>query len=299
MEKAFECFSKAAEGGNADAWYWMGVLTEYGVDADRWTKVSEYYEKAWENGSAWGLYGQGSLYKSGLGYERDYQKAFELFSQAVDEGCPMGYIGLAGMYYYVNGVEKDGEKALEYYGLAMESDDWVIRNCARIKAAAAYHYGESGIEIDIDKAKELDQAAIDEDYGDGYGDMGIVYDPAMTSDESTDEEEAFYWYQLAEKYGIVYNLSICYFYGLGTEQNSEQAVELFRSQENGGRDACNCLAGLSFVYFTGQGAEQNNELAIEYARKAIAAGLTLEKDVTDTGYGMGLARRILSELGVE
>ena len=296
MDKAFESFTQAAEGGYADAWYWLGVLTKYGVDVDRWPKVAEYYEKAWEEGSAWGLYGQGTLYDIGLGYEKDYDKAMELYSQSVEEGCAMGYYGIGGLYEAGKGVEKDGVKAIEYYEKAVESVDWLARNAARVSMGDIYLYGMDDVEKDVEKARELNQQAIDEDFGMAYSGMGTCYDPYSVDDENTDYETTFSWFLAAADKGWTYNLAICYLYALGTEQDAARGIELLKQQENGGWTACDSLAGLAGMYANGRGVEKNVDLAVEYAYKSIDAATYLEEDIISEDYGYGFARRLLRNL---
>ena len=290
MEQAQAAFQKAADLGSADAWYWLGVLTVYGVEADRWQQVLEYYEKAAELGSAWGLYGMGTLYRYGYGAEQDNVRAAELFQQAIDGGCLLGCVGLGELYAYGFGVEADSEKAIELYETALESDDWDTVNEARYGMSYLYYYGTDSIEPDADQAINWVLEAANAEFADGFRSMGIFYGLDPIGEIEPDQNEAVLWYELAAEHGEPYRLAFSYLYGDGVAEDRAYAVKLLRQQETGGREACDCLGALAACYLQGWGVEADAGLARAYAEKAIAA---------DNPYGINgitLAQRVLSAL---
>src|SRR5262249_50076156 len=85
--KAREWSEKAAEKGNADAMYNLGLAyaNGQGVVQD-YTKAREWYEKAAEKGSENAMAGLGIRYADGQGVVQDYAKAREWWEKAAEKG---------------------------------------------------------------------------------------------------------------------------------------------------------------------------------------------------------------------
>lgn len=110
-------------------------------------------------------------------------------------------------------------------------------------------------------------------------------------------EKSAEWEKKAAEHGMPYNLSVKYNRGDGVEQNEVRNVELCKQAENGGRDACACLAALSVHYGFEGGDEVNADLAREYANKAIAADTGTDPEDESPYRGIGLAKSVLNDLG--
>ena len=296
MDKAEELIEKSAEAGNAEAWYWLGELTRYRTDKDRWTKVIDCFNKAVELGSGWGYYGLGTLYYFGTGFDKNFAKAKECFEKAVDNDCLAGNIGLGKFYKNNKNTEADGLKAIEYLEKALKSDDWVTVNEARVELGTLYFYGAPSVEVDKEKCEEWMVKAAEDNYGDGYHGLGTLYDQTLDADK-TDNAKSYEYYVKAAEHGFPYNLGVATEYGIGTQADINKAVELYKSQENGGREACESLASLAVCYFQGDGVEASVDMAREYAHKALDAATEAETGNEDQGYGVGLARLVLSYTG--
>lgn len=65
VEKAAELFTKAAELGSGEAWWYLGELATRSNEDDRFDTAMECYKKAAEAGCDLGLLGQGALYENG------------------------------------------------------------------------------------------------------------------------------------------------------------------------------------------------------------------------------------------
>ena len=133
-EKAKDCyaeavnwFTRAAEKGNADAMFWLGLCCEFGrgVPADQ-AKAFAWYQKAAQAGDGWAHYQLGLTYY----YKRGPQKNKELiawhFEQAVTNGCgPKAEVFLGWCCETGYGVEKSIEKAKNLYvGAAKREEPW-------------------------------------------------------------------------------------------------------------------------------------------------------------------------------
>lgn len=80
-------FTKAANQGNADAQYNLGVMyyNSYGVAQDK-TKAVQWYTKAAEQGHAKAQYDLGLMYYIGDGVAQDEKKAIEWLTKVAEQG---------------------------------------------------------------------------------------------------------------------------------------------------------------------------------------------------------------------
>jgi TPR repeat protein len=111
-EQRFADMEKKAAGGEARAWYTLGLMYEqgYGVAQDKFHAVS-CYRKAAEKGQVEAQCRLGSLYYHGQGVPRDLQQAAEWYRQAAEQGNPQAQASLGNMYLSGEGVPKDISKA--------------------------------------------------------------------------------------------------------------------------------------------------------------------------------------------
>lgn len=74
------------------------------------------------------------MYYNGKGVGQDYAKAAELFEKACNEGDAWGCYVLGNMYEYGRGVRQNNQTALEYYGKACDLGDQLgCENYAKLK----------------------------------------------------------------------------------------------------------------------------------------------------------------------
>lgn len=119
MFSAYEWFCKAAEQGQADATYYIGIFYWHptGLDVVKPSneKAIEYYLKAAELGSAKAMCELGWQYWQGTeAIEQNIEKALELFERAANLGYHKAFSWLSKCYKYGNGVNINIEKSLEY-----------------------------------------------------------------------------------------------------------------------------------------------------------------------------------------
>ena len=269
-ERARAAFQRAADGGNAEGWYWLGVLAQHDTSADRWPQVIEHYQKAADGGCAKGWYGLGRLYETGYGVEKDAAKAAELFEKAVDAGEPLGNIGLGFLYQKGEGVEASGAKAAEFFEKAAASDDWATRNDARIRLGKLYSAGAEGLEADGAKAQAYCQAAIDDNYGSAWSSLGHLYHIGSIGG-AEDFDKAFECFNKAADYGRWYNLGLAYSTGRGCEANHAKAIELYNKEIAGGKEPAWAMGGMAYLAASGSGMNQDFGVATDWCNKALAA----------------------------
>ena len=117
-EKARAAFQQAADGGNAEGWYWLGAVMATDTNADRWPKAMEYYQAAADENYAGGWMGLASLYKGGIGVEADAVKATEYYAN--EAKCGAAY-NLGVRYEFGYGCEQDHVKAIELFNQEIAS----------------------------------------------------------------------------------------------------------------------------------------------------------------------------------
>ncbi len=299
MKKAQEAFQRAADLGNADAWYWLGEIAEVSIEQGHFTQAAEYYQKAADLGSGLGLYGVGRAYGNGWFGEKDLEKCKEYYQQAADASCGIGYIGLGRLAQNGRLSEEENAKAVEYYKKAESSDDWYSRNVARLRIGQLYWYGLAGIDKDYDKALEWFRKAADEGYSEVY--EGIAYIYLFTDDyEGKDSAQGIEWYEKAAACGRPYNLAICYRNGTGVKKDYKKVVELCMICAEGGRGADGPLALLALCYCNGEGVKKNKKTAREYCMKTFTMMGVEESEIDSietSGVGVGLAKWILDYIG--
>ncbi len=114
-------FRQAAEAGDADAQFEMGVLHQYGrgVRQDLFEAVS-LYRKSAEQGHIGAQSNLGILYASGLGIPRDYDQALYWFTKAANQGNAFAQNNLCRLYSFGEGVPQDYVTAYMWLELAID-----------------------------------------------------------------------------------------------------------------------------------------------------------------------------------
>lgn len=112
--KAVEWFQKAAEQGNADAQYKLGLHYRAGNGVEKSAeKAAEWFQKAAEQGKADAQYNLGLCYSLGEGIIRDDEEAFKWFRKSADRSFAdfNEILKVAQCYAKGSGVAKDDREA--------------------------------------------------------------------------------------------------------------------------------------------------------------------------------------------
>jgi len=105
------------------------------------------------------------------------------------------------------------------------------------------------------------------------GDSGAQYELGLGAEQKQDYREAFKWFQLAAKRGVVgaqVDLAYLYVTGFGTDKDNEQAVHWYSLAAAQGNP--NAEYSLGICYLHGEGIEQNLALARKWISSAITHG---------------------------
>jgi TPR repeat protein len=154
--KAFNLFKRACEGNVPRGCNKQGEMTQKGlagVPADL-TKAVGLFDKACNQGWAYGCGNLGVSYDLGLGITADAVKATPLLKKGCDGGLPSACRRLAVHYMEGTGVAVDPLQAVSLYSKACNSTwDTDGPGCAGL--ARANEWGEGGLAVDLVKATDL------------------------------------------------------------------------------------------------------------------------------------------------
>ena len=131
LEKAVECFTKAAEAGNVDAMIKLGY--GYGTSkynqarsphGDRFETSIYWYEKAAELGSALAMFNLGCTYCDEDYAGKNDDESFKWFLMASKKGHSNANEIVATCYFEGSGVEQDYQKAINYLTPEILTDEY-------------------------------------------------------------------------------------------------------------------------------------------------------------------------------
>lgn len=130
--KSIDFYQKAADAGDANAMYHVGICYQFGRSVERnYSKAVEWYQKAADAGNVDAMNNLGVLYAEGRYIKQDYDKAFALFQKSAKTGDPGSANNLGKCYLQGLGVSQDYKKAVECFMQgAAGLDNNALRNLA-------------------------------------------------------------------------------------------------------------------------------------------------------------------------
>ena len=258
FKNAEKLLIKESESGNILATYDLGKLysTEKLGEKDK-EKSFDFFQKALQGFiqiepiarklKPYLQYRIGKMFCYGLGTEQDYVKSFMWFLKSAEQDNKFAQFSLANQFYFGNGTEKNLEKAFEWYKKSAEQD----QPYAAYSVAQMYSKGEL-VEQNDDLAKKFYNQALS-----GFLEL---------ERKNQADDNLFY------KIGIVYEK------GLGTEVNTEKAVEYFQRSA----DKKWSSFQLGKLYLFGNAIlEKNKEKAIQWLTKSVESGNEYAQNLLD------------------
>ena len=114
-------YRKAAEQGNADAQYNLGLCYAKGVGVTKdLTEAVKLFRQAAEQEDAKAQYNLGRCYARGYGINKDSAEAFKWFRKAAEQENELAQYNLGWCYIKGVGIAKDETEALKWYRKAAE-----------------------------------------------------------------------------------------------------------------------------------------------------------------------------------
>lgn len=263
--KALKWFRKAANKGNADAFFYMGEMYDgyhYGIDSNC-DKAVECYTEAAKLGNHNAQNSLGHLYYYGdfncKNISKNYYLAAKWYEQAAEQGDSYAQNSLGYMYKNGIGVPKDHSKAFSLFKKAADQEN----QYAQYNLGLMYYYGQF-VSQDYFEAFRWFKKAAEHGDDDAENQLGIMYEYGLGV--SQDYSEAIKWYKKSYTYIAKYNLGKMYYDGKGVEQDYYEALKLFRTAAE--NDVANAQVQLGYMYDQGVVVNQDYSEAIKWFQKA-------------------------------
>ena len=181
---------------HADAMNQIGWCYQKGLGVEKDLKrARDYYRKAAEAGSIFGMYNYGCCYLDGDGGEKNYTEAVKWFRKSADGKNAYAMVNLGWCYQNGLGVDKDLKAAREYYRKAAEAGS----------IFGMYSYGwcymnEVGGEKNYAEAVKWFRKSAAGKNANAMFNLGWCYENGYGVDKNL--PEAARWYREAQKNGV-------------------------------------------------------------------------------------------------
>lgn len=270
LDKAIRLWTEAAEQGDADSAYLLGLYFEDGPDGKRdLQKAVSWFEKAMEAGSVSAAVKLGRLYDGGAAGV-DYGRAFDCYKMAADRGSAEASFYLGTLYFEGKGMERDCGHAFSCWLMGAElGDDKYAADCA-MHVGLCYMTGEgakkdaTSARLWLEKAEELGSAP-------ALVELGRLYDQDGASNLAYAKAKEYY--QRALDSGVAH-AAVClgdlYGSGRGIPKDMARAFELYQLAAEKGDIAA--LLALSTCYYDGSGTDRDYDKAVECLENAAKMG---------------------------
>lgn len=233
--KAFNLFSKAAEHGNSDALYYLGVMYMDGLGFDKdYSEAVKWFRKAAVKGNALAQNNLGAMYNKGNGVPQNPAEAIKWYLMAAEQGDTIAQYNIAVMYHEGKGVTQDFEEAFKWYIKSAENG---YAN-GQLNLGFLYMTG-NGVKQDYSEAMKWYRRAAEKGNLMAKNNIGIMYLEGYGVVK--DYAQAYNWFHMAARKGNVYaqfNIGMMFAEGRGVNKSIEEArYWLKKAAEQGHIDA--------------------------------------------------------------
>jgi TPR repeat protein len=169
--EALRLYQKAAEQGDAQAQFYLGVmyLNGQGVSQND-AKAVEWWQKATDQGNAYSQNNLGAMYSRGRGVPQNYANAVVWYQKAADQGVIEAQNNLAKMYFNGLGVPKSYAKAAAWLQRGADNGDARSQD-----ALAAMYINGLGVSQNDAMAARWYQKAAEQGVADAQYNLGLMY----------------------------------------------------------------------------------------------------------------------------
>jgi TPR repeat protein len=192
-QKAYREWKAAADAGQAEAQFDLGVLYAGGLGVHRdFTAAASWYRKAAEQGNAEAQYALGQLYSRGWGIPKDQSDAirwFQMANSVESDGPPTEWASVEGY-----GMPQDPQQAAYWYRQAADKGHAE----AQFNLSGLYSSGK-GVKRDEEQAARWVSASATQGYAPAMENFGERY--AAGNGVDKDDQRAYFWLTLAFLHG--------------------------------------------------------------------------------------------------
>lgn len=266
--KACDLYRIAAELGNSNAYYRLGMQTfnGWGVEADK-AHGMEYWQKGAEL-NHWGcMYIIGVSYLEGNDLPKDADKGLYWLERSADRGladaqCYLGKTYLRGLH----GVSRNEEKGIRYLKAAAESDQ-----AEAMMIYGDYLYGKKTAES-LSEALKLYQKAAELGEPAAFHRLGILtYNGAGV--EADKAKGIMYWKKGVEfgQAGCMYIIGGTYLVGIDLPKDTEQGLYLLEKAASHGMPEAHNYLGKVYLHGLHE-VQQDAAKALPHLKSAAESG---------------------------
>ncbi len=286
---AFEWLKKAARQDHTEANYWLGICYRDGIGTESNNELAfECYKKAAEEGYEDAYYGLALCYHEGKGIEQSNTNAIHWCEKAAEQNIAEAQYWLACRYFDGECVDKNNDLALSWLqkaakcyhaeainrlaecyaqGVVVEKSDEHAFNYYEMSASLghaeaqywlAQYYLRGGI---LEQLNEFDRKTLEDGPYEFWRNLYL----------EKGYERAFEWAEKSIKNGCGESYLIMGFmfaYGIGVEQDSQQAFEYFKEAEIHNHQGIADYF-LAVFYAQGRGVKQSGNFASHYLQRAV------------------------------
>jgi uncharacterized protein len=192
-QRAFKEWKTAAEAGQAEAQFDLGVLYAQGLGVRRdLTAAADWYRKSAAQGNAEAEFALGQMYSRGWGIPRDEADAirwFQMANSVESDGPPTDWANIEGY-----GMPQDPRLAAYWYWQAADQG----HPEAQLNLARLYASG-NGVKRDQEQAARWASASAIQGYAPAMVNLGERF--AAGNGVEKDDKRAYFWLTLAFLHG--------------------------------------------------------------------------------------------------
>ena len=288
MAEAAQWFRKAADQGDLDAQYKLGVCYENGTGVPRDDKKAfDCYRNSAEKGIVDAQFSLGACYENGKGVGKDVKEAVEWYRKAADRKITEAQYRLGYCFENYSEVRSE-DKAAIWYRRAAENG----HAGAQYKIAQFYEEGR-GVEKKLNEAIPWYTKAAEQGNLDAQIRLGKYYETVSDTENSRaprstrnsakavskgsplDMAAAIRWYAKAAEQGyqdenVFYTIGSCYENGKYVKENVKEAFDWYRKAAKLGHTGAQYKVG--FFYESGIVVKRNLTEAFDWYRLAAELG---------------------------
>lgn len=231
-DQAYSLYQQAANSGNAEAMFMLGVVLDngWGAAMDQ-AESMRWYREAAELGNSQAMLSLAGMYRYGRGGVKDEAEAVRWYRKAADLGDTQAMLDLGWMCAYgMLGVAEDEAEAVRWYRKAADLGD------ARGMGLLGRMFADGrGVAKDEVKAVHWYRKAADLEDTQAMVHLALMYDKGRGV--SKDGEEAARWTRKAADLGdaeAMLNLGWRHEEGRGVQKDPQSAVEWWKSAAQAG-----------------------------------------------------------------
>lgn len=260
----------AAEGGLADALYYMAVVYERGIgvlpDVE---KAASFYGRAAEGGVNNARAKYGFMLLNGIGLKQNKVEGETWLRRAALAGDPEAAVQVANIY-----AQGDGDlppaftEAAQWFRLAAE-----IGHKGAARSLAILHLTGAGTPRDADEAAKWFRKAAEAGDTIAQSDLAELMRGGRTNPRFTEAAPVHDWFEKAAEAGdavAAYNFGVCLAEGVNLGKDEARAAQWFRK-------AAETVADAAFAYGValemGRGVEKDDMAAREWMTRAAESKL--------------------------